>query len=97
MWASRAVKMGYKWHVGNGKSIKNWKDVWFGNCPLATQYWDIYFVSNQQNQTIAELWDGNEIRGNLRRTFTGEMMAQWQELLELARSTSFSEEEDQLI
>jgi hypothetical protein len=47
MWASKAVKFGYKWHVGNGRSIKFWEDIWFGNSPLATQFWDLYFVSNQ--------------------------------------------------
>jgi hypothetical protein len=36
MWATQAVRCGYKWHVGNGKSIKFWEDVWFGNSPLAT-------------------------------------------------------------
>jgi hypothetical protein len=27
MWASKAVKFGYKWQVGNGKSIKFWEDI----------------------------------------------------------------------
>jgi hypothetical protein len=81
MWASKAVKFGYKWQVGNGKSIKFWEDIWFGNSPLATQFWDLYFVSNQQNKTIFEIWDGHEIRGNFRRTFTEDMMIQWYELL----------------
>jgi hypothetical protein len=55
MWATKAVKFGYKWHVGNGKSIKFWEDIWFGNSPLATQFWDLYFVSNQQNKTISDI------------------------------------------
>jgi hypothetical protein len=46
MWASSAVKVGDRWSVGNGKLIKFWEDVWFGNSPLATQYWDLYFISN---------------------------------------------------
>jgi hypothetical protein len=36
MWANQAVKLGYKWNVGNGKEIKFWEDVWFWNSPLAT-------------------------------------------------------------
>jgi hypothetical protein len=47
MWATQADRLGYKWHVGNGKQIKLWEDVWFGNSPLATQYLDIYFIVNQ--------------------------------------------------
>jgi hypothetical protein len=97
MWASKAVKFGYKWHVGNGKSIKFWEDIWFGNSPLATQFWDLYFVSNQQNKTIFDIWDGHELRGTFRITFTEDMMAQWYELLEIAKTISFSQDEDQLI
>jgi hypothetical protein len=97
MWASKAVKIGYKWQVGNGKSIKFWEDIWFRNSPLDTQFWDLYFVSNQQNKTIFEIWDGHEMRGNFRRTFTEDMMIQWHELMEVARYISFSNEEDQLI
>jgi hypothetical protein len=74
MWATQAVRCGYKWHVGNGKSIKFWEDVWFGNSPLATQYWDIYYIVNQQTKTIEELWDGSQLRCTFRRTFTAELL-----------------------
>jgi hypothetical protein len=97
MWASKAVKFGYKWHVGNGKSIKFWEDIWFWNSALANHFWDLYFVSNQQSKTIFELWDGHEIRGIFRRTFTEDMTIQWQKLLGVARSISISNEEDQLM
>jgi hypothetical protein len=40
------------------------------------------------------LWDDQQIRGTFRRTFTGEMMVQWQELLVIASSITFSEEEE---
>jgi hypothetical protein len=66
-------------------------DLWQFN------FWDIYFVSNQQTQTVREIWDGQKIRGTFRRTFTKEMMVQWQELLVIANTIVFSEDEDQLI
>ena len=97
MWAARAVKMGYSWHVENGRSVRFWEDIWFGNCPLATQFWEIYFVSNQQTQTISELWDGEQLRCTFRRTFTESMMVQWKELLSIVRSVTLSWEEDQPI
>jgi hypothetical protein len=53
------VKLGYRWKDGNEKSIRFWKNVWFGNIPLATQFWDIFIVVNQQTKTIEELWDGS--------------------------------------
>jgi hypothetical protein len=97
MWASRAVSVGYKWKVCDGRSIKFWEDIWFGNSPLATQFWDVYIVSNQQTQTIRDLWDGEQIRGTFRRIFLDEMMISWLELIEIAKTISFSDENDQLI
>jgi hypothetical protein len=97
MWASRAVAVGYRWKIGNDKSIKFWEDIWFGNSPLAVQFWDIYFVSNQQTQTVSDIWDGQQIRCTFRRTFSEEMMVQCQELLVIINTISFSEDEDQLI
>jgi hypothetical protein len=61
------------------------------------QFWDIYFVSNQQTQNVRDLWDGQQIRGTIRRTFTDEMMVQWQELLVIPSTINFSEDEDQPI
>ena len=97
LWAAKAVKVGYRWHVGNGKSIKFWEDIWFGNSPFATQFWDIYVVSNQQSKTICELWDGLQLQCTFRRTFDAEMMMQWQEILAIAGSIVFSNSKDQLI
>jgi hypothetical protein len=97
MWASRAVSIGYRWKVGDGGSIKFGEDIWVGNSPLATQFWYIYVISNQQTQTIKGMWDGNQIRGTFRRTLSKEMMVQWQEILEIARTITFLKEGDQLI
>lgn len=52
VWAMQAVKSGYKWHVGNGRSVRFGEDIWFGNSPLATQFWDIYCVVNETNKTV---------------------------------------------
>ena len=61
MGVMEAVKMGYKWQVGNGRMVRFWEDTWFGNSPLATQFWDLYFITNQQTKTIAEVWNGTDL------------------------------------
>jgi hypothetical protein len=55
MWAAKATKIGYQWKVWNGKKIKFWEDHWFGSSSLAIQYWEIYFLVNEHNGTIADL------------------------------------------
>jgi hypothetical protein len=74
MCASRAVKFGYKWKIENRRTVIFWEDTRFGNAPLSTQYWDIYFVVNQQMKHVADLWDGQQLKCDFRRTFTPHVM-----------------------
>lgn len=67
MWDLKVAKMGYRWKVGNGKRIKFWEDVWVDSSSLAIQYWDLYCILNQQIATIAELWDGQNLKCTFRR------------------------------
>jgi hypothetical protein len=66
LWAANVARMGYRWQVGDGVSIRFWEDVWLGNTSLAIQYWELYCIVNEQNKTIAELWDGNDLRCTFR-------------------------------
>jgi hypothetical protein len=38
LWATRAAKMGYRWKIGNVRSVKFWEDHWFGSYSLAIQF-----------------------------------------------------------
>jgi hypothetical protein len=62
LWAAKAAKMGYQWKVGDGKKVKFWEDHWFGNCSLVIQYWEVYFLVDEHNKTIVELWDGESLK-----------------------------------
>jgi hypothetical protein len=93
MLAAEAVKLGYKWNVGNDRSIRFWEDLSFGNILLANQFFDIYFIVNQQTKTIVELWDANQLRCTIRRTFSDDLMIQWQEVLAIVGSIVLSDQE----
>jgi hypothetical protein len=43
------------------------------------------------------MWDGTNLRCDFRRTFSGEMMAEWHELVAISNTVSFTREEDMLI
>jgi hypothetical protein len=34
MWAIKAVPLEYRWNIENGKIVRFWEDIWFGNMPL---------------------------------------------------------------
>jgi hypothetical protein len=62
MWAAKAAKMGFRWCVGNGKKIKFWEDNWLGTSSLAIQFWELYVIVNEKTGTIADLWDGYDVK-----------------------------------
>jgi hypothetical protein len=35
LWAIKAVKMGFRWSIGNGEKDRFWENQWFGHCSLA--------------------------------------------------------------
>lgn len=97
MWAAQALKFGYRWVVGDGAKIRFWEDTWFGSSPLSVQFWPLYIICNQQCATLAEVWDGSEVKLTFRRTFSDKMMESWYELEQIIRGTTLSVEGDSLI
>jgi hypothetical protein len=97
MWASRAAKMGYQWKVGNGRNIKFWEDHWFGHCSLAILFWDLYVLVNEQNISIAEVWDGVNLKLTFRRCVDHQLMQRWYDLKSIAESIQFDGTADSLI
>jgi hypothetical protein len=81
MWTAQAARMGYRWCVRDGKKVRFWEDHWFGSCSLTIQYWDMYTIINEQGCTLAEAWDGSNLRFTFRRTVNRRVMNQWLELL----------------
>ena len=93
MWAAKAVKMGYRWRVGNGHNVKFWSDIWIGSCSLAIVYYDLFTIVNEQDITIAQALVG----GELCLTFRSVSPAQynrWIELVQMISTVSLSEEAD---
>ena len=71
------VKHFYKLALGNGKIIYCWHDVWSGDISMKTQFWDLFDLCQQQNCTIAQVWDDQILKLAFRRcvdiSFFGEM------------------------
>lgn len=97
LWAAKAAKMGYFWKVGNGKRTKFWEDHWFGTCSLATQFWDIYILVHEHNCSIADIWDGVNLKLTFRRSVDQNFLLRWYDLVHIAESIQLSNEEDSLV
>jgi hypothetical protein len=97
MWAANVAKMRYRWKVGNGNKIRFWEDVWLGSSSLAIQYWEIYCIINEHNKTIAELWDGAQLKCTSRRCVDVRLFNLWEVVVGIAAALVLSGEEDEMI
>jgi hypothetical protein len=51
----------------------------------------------EQGKTIADLWDGTELKCYFRRIMSLELYRSWLEVVELVSTTNLSDDEDSLI
>lgn len=63
------------------------------SAPLATQFWDLFCISNQTGISVANVWDGVELKLTFRRTFSAYMMQRWHELVDVVSDLVLSEED----
>jgi hypothetical protein len=77
--------------------VRFWEDTWFGTSPLVVQFWDLYSICDQVGSTVAEIWDGQEVKLTFRRTFSSRMMERWLELQEVVSSRAYNSDGDALI
>ena len=52
---------------------------------------------NEKTSTIADLWDGNELKCTFRRTVGPALSRMWLEVVQIASTIEFSDNEDSLI
>ena len=74
-----------------------WEDWWFGNCSLATQFWDLYIIADQQNVDVADVWDSSDLKLSFRRGVNENQMQEWLNLVDIAESISYTEDCDAII
>jgi hypothetical protein len=97
IWAARVAKMGNRWQVGNEVKIHFREDVWLESSSWAIQYWEIYCIINEHNKTIAELWNGTDLKCTFRRCVDMRLFLMWEEVVNIASTLTLSSAEDELI
>lgn len=82
----------------SGRKVKFWEDHWFGNCSLATHFWELYTIANEHNVPIADVWDGEHLMITFRRCFDKKkLLLLWYDLVSIVQSISLNNEEDAII
>jgi hypothetical protein len=71
--------------------------MWIDTSSLAIQYWEIYYLINEHNKTIAKLWDGENLRCTFRRCVDSRLFGLWEEVVSIAKSLELTSDEDEPI
>jgi hypothetical protein len=79
------------------QKVRFWEDNWLGTSSLAIQFWDLYVIVNEKTSTVADLWDGDELKCTFRRTAGPRLSRMWLEAVQIASTIHFSEDDDNLI
>jgi hypothetical protein len=95
--AAQAVKLGYRWVLGNGKRVHFWEDTWFGTTPLVVQFWDLYSICNEKTKTVVEVWVHEEIKLTFRRVFSDDTMNRWEDLKSVVEQIVLNDDTDALV
>jgi hypothetical protein len=57
----------------------------------------VYCLANEQNCSIADVWDGTSLKVTFRRCFDYQLMIQWLEILQIAQSLHLTTDSDSLL
>jgi hypothetical protein len=68
-----------------------------GSSSLAIQYWELYCLVNEQNKSVEELWDGQNLKCTFRRCVDIRLYNLWEEVVSLASSINFSDIDDEMV
>ena len=66
----------------------------FGSSSLAIQFWPLYAIVNEKGSTIAECWDGVNLKFTFRRTVPPYVMRMWEEILSIVGAINLTKEPD---
>jgi hypothetical protein len=65
--------------------------------PVAMQFWSLYSICNEKTKSTADIWVEGELRLSFRRTFSEEMLLNWEELRAVVEQVNITDGSDALI
>ena len=71
-----------------------WHDSLVGECSLKTRIWDLFVIREQQDASIAQVWDGVDLHLTMRRCVDEQTLTRWFELVDLVRNFSSTSDLD---
>jgi hypothetical protein len=92
--AARVVKMGYRWKVVKCNKTRFSEDLWIDSSSLAIQHWELYCIVNEQNKSIADMWDGMNLKCTFHMCVDRRLLLMCEELVGLVSTIEFTKEEE---
>jgi hypothetical protein len=83
--------------VGNGETVRFWKDVWLGNSSLADQYPSLYNIVQRKNVLVANVLSHNPLNIKFRRALNGDKWNNWLLLCQRLMTVNLSDQPDKFV
>jgi hypothetical protein len=64
---------------------------------LAIQFWPLYRIVNEKDRTIADLWDGTNLKCTFHRNVSKDLYQSWLDIKDLVATIHLSDADDELI
>jgi hypothetical protein len=99
IYAAQALKFGYRWVHGDGRTIRFWEDTWFGTAqtPLLLNF-GIFMCFVMRKLKLLQICGlRGELRVTFRRTFDENMLQSWDDVLLVVETLELKEGNDSLV
>ncbi|XP_017256437.1 uncharacterized protein LOC108225996 [Daucus carota subsp. sativus] len=77
-WDRNKLENGFVWKVNNGKSIRFWEDIWYGDRPFNKVYSRLYSISGMKTASVRLMWEVWQGNGGLPHTIWNRQLRAWE-------------------
>ena len=87
-------KLGAKFLLGTGTTIRFWEDWWIGESPLSARYPRLFEILARPDMFVSQAHNGQRWRLSFRHTFGDADLVQWHQLIAELDSVAPSDDQD---
>ncbi|XP_078152115.1 uncharacterized protein LOC144547363 [Carex rostrata] len=93
---SQVCNLGMSYQPGYQGAVSFWEDTWYEYCPLKIRFYQLYNICTTPQVTVQDViaTQGQCLR--FRRSLTGIIFQEWQQILQIISSTAFTHDLDQV-
>ncbi|XP_017239669.1 uncharacterized protein LOC108212453 [Daucus carota subsp. sativus] len=78
-WARDLLSDGFIWKIKNGRTVRFWEDLWYGNKPFQKEFSRLFYLSNLKTASVRLIWEIWNAWGGLPVIIWSRHLRAWEE------------------